>query len=374
MGHADESLITNMNNQEASQVWEGQLRLAVKDSTLRFLFKNKGSQFHGRGFKMLAPLMQHCRPNTVTNAFSSLLSLFNNVQGELESIIEYWSWFNGLTIKLARCKVVIPLLLLVMLFLCALHGCYSLILEQFHTHFKPIEEATLDSIVSDVIYNDGFHMVEHSKKVKPGSTPPGSCMPATAAANTNSNQNGKVWQTPFEWLAKYGEKGIKSRWTWALAGTGICPICHQDKLPHHIPAQCPLLTELNLKLVSGPLAAATPAPGPAPSPAPAPSPGGHAAAADASSTLGCSVSSAPPSGLTAALAPSPSPSGDYESDEDYHLDGDDLGDEYVAHPKVNKHIVLYSLLCSHVSVVSPSSTSALSSHLGPWPPHLSLVL
>jgi hypothetical protein len=76
----------------------------------------------------------------------------------------------------------------------------------------------------------------------------------------------------------------------------------------------------------------------------------------------------------AALAPSPSPSGNYESDEDYHWDGDDLGDEYVAHPKVNKHAVLYSPSCSHVSVVSSSSTSALSSCLGPQPPRLLLVL
>jgi hypothetical protein len=123
-----------------------------------------------------------------------------------------------------------------MLFLRALHGQYSTIVKQFRTRFKPIKEATLDSIVSDIIYNDGFHTVEHSKKGKPGSTPPGSHVPAAAAANTNSNWTGKVWQTPFEWLAKYGEKGIKSHWTWTLAGTGICPICHRDKHPRHVPA------------------------------------------------------------------------------------------------------------------------------------------
>jgi hypothetical protein len=56
-GHANESLTTDLGNQEASWVWEGQLCLAVWDGTLRFLFENKGSQFHGWGFKMLATLM-----------------------------------------------------------------------------------------------------------------------------------------------------------------------------------------------------------------------------------------------------------------------------------------------------------------------------
>ena len=37
---------------------------------------------------MLAVLNQHCRPDSVTNAFTTLMSLFNNVQGESESIVE----------------------------------------------------------------------------------------------------------------------------------------------------------------------------------------------------------------------------------------------------------------------------------------------
>jgi hypothetical protein len=171
---------------------------------------------------MLATLMQHCRPDTVTNDFSSLLSLFNDVQGDSESIIEYQSRFDGLTIKLACCKVIIPSLLLVMLFLHSRHGHCLSIVEQFCTCFKPIETATIDSIVSDVIYNDGFQVVDHSKKGKLGSIPPR--VPTAAAANTNSDWNGKVWQNPFEWLAKYGKKGIKGHWTRAIAGKGIFPI------------------------------------------------------------------------------------------------------------------------------------------------------
>ncbi len=155
-GHTNASLITNLGNQEASWVWEGQLHLAVWDGTLRFLFENKGTQFHGRGFEMFATLMQHCCPDTVSNAFASLLLLFNDVQGKSEPILEYWSQFDSLTLELARCKVMIPLILLVMLFLCALYGWYSVIVHQFRSCFKPIKTATLDSIVSDVSYHNGF--------------------------------------------------------------------------------------------------------------------------------------------------------------------------------------------------------------------------
>jgi hypothetical protein len=106
--HADGPLSTDAANLDASCTWEGQLCLAVKDGTLCFLFDNKGTQYHGRGFEMLATLTQHCRPDTIYNAFASLLSLFNDVQGELEPILEYCSCFDGLTQELLRCKVVLP--------------------------------------------------------------------------------------------------------------------------------------------------------------------------------------------------------------------------------------------------------------------------
>jgi hypothetical protein len=309
-GHADASLTTNLGIQEASRVWEGQLHLAAWNSTLRFCFENKGSRFHGWDFKMLATLMQHCHPDTVSNSFTSFLSLFNAVQGESESILEYRSQFDGLTLKLARCKVMIPSILLVVLFLCALHGWYSIIVDQFQSLFKPIKTTTLDSIVSDISYHDGFQVVDHSKKGMPKSTP-GPCVPAAASANINSNRQGKVWQSPFEWLVQYGVKGIKGRWTWAMAGTGICSICHCDELPCHVQTKCPMLAEMNLKLITCLPAGGKPAPppSPAPSPAPAPTPSGCAAAADASSVSGSSGSSTAPSGLTAVVAPAPSPAG-----------------------------------------------------------------
>ncbi len=130
-GHANGSLTRDLANLEASWAWEGQLCLAMKDGSLCFLFVNKGTQYHGQGFEMRAALTQNCFPGTVSNAFASLLSLFNDVQGELESILEYRSRFNGLTLELLQCKVAIPPLLLVVLFLWAIHSCYADIIEQF---------------------------------------------------------------------------------------------------------------------------------------------------------------------------------------------------------------------------------------------------
>ena len=156
--------------------------------------------------------------------------------------------------ELARCKVIIPSFLLFMLFLHALHSRYASIFEQYPSCFKPIKKATLDSIVSDVTFHDGFTVVDYKKK------PPGSWLPAAALATTNSDQKGKVWQTLFEWLAQYGIKGIKGRWKRIMAGTGICPICHCDELPRHAPTQCPLLAQLGLTLVTCPLVANAPAP------------------------------------------------------------------------------------------------------------------
>ncbi len=85
---------------------------------------------------------------------------------------------------------------------------------------------------------------------------------------------------------------------------GICPICHRAKKSWHVPANCPLLKELNLKLVKGPPSAPSPLPAPAslaPAPAPVPSPGGRAASA--TGPPGSSTGSGfTPSSLMALLA------------------------------------------------------------------------
>jgi hypothetical protein len=72
-----------------------------------------------------------------------------------------------------------------------------------------------------------------------------------AAASSQVNKQGKEWNNPYEWLASFNMKGIKKHWACSLVGTGFCPICHRDG-DKHLPVNCPLLVELNLKLVKGP--------------------------------------------------------------------------------------------------------------------------
>jgi hypothetical protein len=68
----------------------------VQDRSLHFLFENKGSMYDGKDFEMLAALNQHCHPNSVANAFTTLLSLFNNSMGASEEIMDFCSQFDGM--------------------------------------------------------------------------------------------------------------------------------------------------------------------------------------------------------------------------------------------------------------------------------------
>ena len=179
--------------------------------------------------------------------------------GNSEPIVEFRSRFDGMIMNMARRKVIIPPLLLVMIFLCALHTCYSDILVQFRSRYKDLDTASINSVVADVKYHDEFQLVDPKLK-NPQKGGPG----ALAVAIDNA---GKEWKNPFEWLSSFSVKTVKTRWDRAIAGTGICPICHRAEKPWHVPANCLLLKELNLKLVNGP--PATPALPPAPSPAPA---------------------------------------------------------------------------------------------------------
>jgi hypothetical protein len=318
-GRADDSLATDASNAEASRAWEGQLRLALKDGGLCHLFENKGSTYHGRGFEMLNALICYCRPDTVSNAFASLLSLFNDVQRESEPTLEYRSRFDGLTLELSRCKVVVPHLLSVMLFLWGLHSWYDdIVVTQFRSGHKSIETATIDSIVSDVTFHDGFTLVE-SKKGKSGGSS-GFTPRSPAAASANTDRQGNVWQTPFEWLAKYQVKGIKQRWSRAMAGNGVCPVCHRDEKPLHVPTQCPLLKDLGLKLITCPAST----PGKAP-PIPAAMASSTTPATSVpplsgvamSAVPGSSGSVAPPAALVASVIPAVAPVDKYDTDDDF---------------------------------------------------------
>ncbi len=76
--------MTDSTNAKASAYWEGQIRVAVQDGSLRFLFENKGSMYDEKGFEMLAALNQHCSPDSDANVFTTLMSLFNDSMGESE--------------------------------------------------------------------------------------------------------------------------------------------------------------------------------------------------------------------------------------------------------------------------------------------------
>jgi hypothetical protein len=87
--------------------------------------------YNGKGFEMLAVLNQHCRPNLVTNAFMTLLSMFNDSMGESEESMAFRSRFDGMINDMACCKIVIPPILMVMFFFCLLYSHYNDLLEQF---------------------------------------------------------------------------------------------------------------------------------------------------------------------------------------------------------------------------------------------------
>jgi hypothetical protein len=95
---------------------------------------------------------------------------------------------------MAHCKVVIPLLLLVMLFLRALHSCYRDIVEQFRTRHKSIETTSIDMIVNDVTYHNKFILKKPCCANK--SPMPPSRVPTAAAAHMDNA--GTVWSSPFD--------------------------------------------------------------------------------------------------------------------------------------------------------------------------------
>jgi hypothetical protein len=239
--------------------------------------------------------------------------------------------------------------------------------------FLSIKTASIDSIVSDVAYQDGFKLVG-SKKGKPGAGPSPRVL-ATAAANTD--RQGQLWQSPFEWLTKYGLKGIKNRWTRAMAGTGICPICHRDEQLYHVPTKCPLLTELNLKLIVCQPARPSPAAAapvgakadPAGTLSPAPNPSGHAASANTGSGSGSAGLVAAPSGLMAAVAPVSDKKEEYDTGEEFTWDGNETAFRDLD-CNLTKSVGLYPLpSCCHawVSFSTNDAPSAASPFLPPSP-------
>jgi hypothetical protein len=196
MGRTDDALVTDSTNLEASRMWEGQLCLAVKDGLLRYLFENKGDLYNGRCFEMLAALSQHCRPvwlqmllphvSCYSTACRGTMSQSYNIGLALTASL--WSSWTA--------RLLSPLI----------HSCYSDLLDQFCTRFKSIKTATINLIVDNIVYHDGFTV--HERK---NAKTPASALRGPAAASANMDQKGTVWQMPFDWLSKsFSKKVIKT--------------------------------------------------------------------------------------------------------------------------------------------------------------------
>ncbi len=194
--------MTDSQNVEASCFWEGQIRVAVQDKSMHFLFENKGTKYNGKGSEMLAALNQHSRPDSVADAITTPQLLFNNSMGASEEIIASRSRFNGMVYNMAHCKIFHPPILIVMFFLRSLHSCYDDLLEQFCSYYKSLESASLDSIVADVRYHDKFKLIGSMKKLPSVKTPKA----AAAAASSQEDKQGKEWNKPYKWLASFNIK------------------------------------------------------------------------------------------------------------------------------------------------------------------------
>ena len=241
----DSLLVTDTRNSLASQFWEGQLRTALKDGSVRHLFENTDAKYFGKGFEMVQVLEDNFRPSSISNSFTTLLALFNDTQGDKEGLHEFRSRFEGHLGALSRSSVAIPPILQVMLFLRALHARYGDLLTQFASKHKDLSTASIDSVISDAKFMDEFTVVGAGGKPKPGHPSPSPRSPTAASVVTDGD--GKRYRTPFEWLASYDPGSLANRWRRSLGGNFYCAFCN-GKEKHH-PTKCPLLGELGLKLI-----------------------------------------------------------------------------------------------------------------------------
>jgi hypothetical protein len=141
----------------------------------------------------------------------------------------------------------------------------------------------------------------------------------------------------------------------ALAGTCICPICHCNIEPFHVPTQCPLLAEFNLKLIACPPAKPSssptaPAVAPAPLPSPGPAPSGRVASTNLASLFDSTGLATASSGLSARVAPLKEDASEYDTDDDFSWEGDDSSVDFGDSPcKITTPVAPYPYpSCSHV--------------------------
>jgi hypothetical protein len=185
----------------------------------RFLFEYTGTLYYDKGFEMLKALEDHYCPSSISNTFTTLLSLFNDKQSDAEGIHKFCSRFEGNLSILSLSSVAIPQILQVMLFLRAIHPRYDGLLIQVASKQKDLSTASIDSILSDAKYMDCFIPV--GAKGKPVLSP--STPRCPTAATVATNQNGKEHRSPWEWLASYTPSGISACWSRSMKGNSTAP-------------------------------------------------------------------------------------------------------------------------------------------------------
>ena len=194
---------------------------------------------------------------------------------------------------------------------------------------------------------DEFTVIGAGGKPKPGTLSPSPCSPAATSVVTDRED--KRYRTPFEWLATYDPGSITTRWRKSLGENFCCAFCNR-KEKHH-PLKCPLLGELDLKLIDisggnhGSFLGSTPLAG----------------------TQGAALPATPPAAAPAAVVPPPAPAlgspsapagltatvdeGDESSMDSFCWDGDDDGVDF----KPNGSVSMYPP--STVSPLRPSPPS-----------------
>jgi hypothetical protein len=187
----DSLLVTDSRNFLPSQFWEGQLRTSLKDGSVRHLFENTDTKYFGNGFEMLQVLEDTFRQSSISNSFTTLLTLFNDTQGNKEGLHEFRSRFEGHLEALSRSSIIIPPILQGMLFPRALHARYGDLLSQFTSKQKDLSTATIDSVISDAKFTDEFTVVGAGGKPKPGLPSPSPRSPAVALVVTDGDRRGQ---------------------------------------------------------------------------------------------------------------------------------------------------------------------------------------
>jgi hypothetical protein len=109
---SDDALVTDSRNAEVNAYWEGQIRVAIQDGSLHFLFENKGLMFDGKGFEMLAVLKSALPPQLSCKCFHYPCVLFNDSMGESEEIMAFRSRLDRVVNNMSCCKIILPLVLI----------------------------------------------------------------------------------------------------------------------------------------------------------------------------------------------------------------------------------------------------------------------